>query len=241
MSSRRIIVSVASLLASSAALAGTASPSYVQAISARVGDLSPIMTAGEEYNGHTFVGLPDGLGACDLGNGAFRLLINHEFKKPEGAVHARGATGGFVADWIIAFTPSGDDLFAFAPQSGNDPIQSVMDYDDTTGNYAEIAAGQFYRPCSAYLAGPRSGFDGWWIFDVQAHHSLPSPLVEGGPILAMHVGLIAGDLNDDGHVGATDLAIFLGLWGSSGPDGDLDGDGSVGPADLAMLLGAWTD
>ena len=46
------------------------------------------------------------------------------------------------------------------------------------------------------------------------------------------------DLNCDGLIDASDLAILLGAWGSTGP-GDLDGDGTVGAADLAILLGAW--
>lgn len=46
-----------------------------------------------------------------------------------------------------------------------------------------------------------------------------------------------GDLNGDGSVGPTDLAILLGAWGTAG--GDVDGDGSTGAADLAILLGSW--
>lgn len=47
------------------------------------------------------------------------------------------------------------------------------------------------------------------------------------------------DLDGDGTVGAGDLGVFLGAWGTSGP-GDFDGDGIVGAADLAELLGAWS-
>ncbi len=48
------------------------------------------------------------------------------------------------------------------------------------------------------------------------------------------------DLNGDGTVGASDLAILLGSWGSClGCPADLDGDGAVGPFDLALLLGDW--
>lgn len=46
------------------------------------------------------------------------------------------------------------------------------------------------------------------------------------------------DLDGNGVVGPSDLAILLGSWGSAGP-GDLDCDGVVGAADLAILLGAW--
>ena len=50
---------------------------------------------------------------------------------------------------------------------------------------------------------------------------------------------VFGDLDDDGVVGASDLAILLGQWGRAG-SADLDQDGTVGPGDLARVLGAWT-
>ncbi len=47
------------------------------------------------------------------------------------------------------------------------------------------------------------------------------------------------DLDADGVVGATDLAIVLGAWATRGNIADIDGDGVVGATDLARLLGAW--
>ncbi|MCH8853148.1 MAG: hypothetical protein IID41_10925, partial [Planctomycetes bacterium] len=51
------------------------------------------------------------------------------------------------------------------------------------------------------------------------------------------------DLNDDGVVGAFDLAFLLGAWGPCPAEGlccaDQGKDGQVGPLDLANLLGAW--
>ena len=48
------------------------------------------------------------------------------------------------------------------------------------------------------------------------------------------------DLDDDGTVGASDLAILLGDWGPNpGHPADFNGDGSVGPFDLAQVLGHW--
>ncbi|MBI1303690.1 MAG: hypothetical protein GC172_07875 [Phycisphaera sp.] len=49
---------------------------------------------------------------------------------------------------------------------------------------------------------------------------------------------VVGDLDGNGAVDGTDLAILLGNWGKSGV-GDLDGDGSVGGGDLSLLLNAW--
>ncbi len=46
------------------------------------------------------------------------------------------------------------------------------------------------------------------------------------------------DLDGDGTIGAGDLSILLGAWGTAGP-GDLDGDGTVGASDLSALLGIW--
>ena len=46
------------------------------------------------------------------------------------------------------------------------------------------------------------------------------------------------DLNADGNVDSTDLAILLANWGASGP-ADFTGDGVVDSSDLAVLLAAW--
>jgi|GEM_PF-3405874 len=46
------------------------------------------------------------------------------------------------------------------------------------------------------------------------------------------------DLDADGAVGASDLAILIGTWNQTGVPADLDGAG-VGPSDLAALIGAW--
>lgn len=51
---------------------------------------------------------------------------------------------------------------------------------------------------------------------------------------------IPADLDGDGIVGAADLAILLGAWGSTDPQLDLNHDGSVNAPDVAILLGAWT-
>ncbi len=50
-----------------------------------------------------------------------------------------------------------------------------------------------------------------------------------------------GDLNDDGLVNGSDLAVLLGSWGPCPPPcaSDLTGDGLVLADDLAALLGAW--
>lgn len=49
--------------------------------------------------------------------------------------------------------------------------------------------------------------------------------------------LCFGDLDHNGVVGASDLAILLGAWAT--PGADLDGDGTTSAPDLALILGAW--
>ncbi len=51
-----------------------------------------------------------------------------------------------------------------------------------------------------------------------------------------------GDLDDNGFVDASDLAVLLGAWGGFGPvgtGGDVDRDGDTDATDLGTLLGAW--
>lgn len=50
-------------------------------------------------------------------------------------------------------------------------------------------------------------------------------------------GFLSVDLDGNGRVGSSDLAIMLAAWG--GLAGDLDGDGVTGASDLAVLLAAW--
>jgi hypothetical protein len=47
------------------------------------------------------------------------------------------------------------------------------------------------------------------------------------------------DIDGDGQVCGSDLALLLGNWGLSGT-GDIDGDGTIGGADLTLLLSAWS-
>lgn len=53
-------------------------------------------------------------------------------------------------------------------------------------------------------------------------------------------GTIPGDLNDDGLVNGSDLAILLGAWGTADPIADLCEDGLVDGCDLSVVLGNWT-
>jgi len=77
-----------------------------------------ILTVGDSVGGYRMVGIPDGLGAFDNGDGTFTLLMNHEIARGLGVARAHGAIGAFVSKWIIRK----DDL---AVVHGSDLIQNV--------------------------------------------------------------------------------------------------------------------
>src|SRR6185369_12074615 len=96
------------------------------------------------------VGIPDGLGAFDNGDGTFTVLMNHEISSG-GIVRAHGANGAFVSRWII----SKEDLSVL---HGEDLIQNVATWNPLTSSYNAPAQGiTFSRFCSADLA-QRSAF-----------------------------------------------------------------------------------
>jgi hypothetical protein len=50
-----------------------------------------------------------------------------------------------------------------------------------------------------------------------------------------------GDLDQNGTVGASDLALFLAEWGTINPSPcDLNNDGIVNGSDLGLLLTNWS-
>jgi hypothetical protein len=67
-----------------------------------------LLTVGDSVNNepdgspYRLVGIPDGLGAFDNGDGTFTLLMNHELRDSVGVVRAHGAKGAFVSKWTIS-------------------------------------------------------------------------------------------------------------------------------------------
>jgi len=61
----------------------------------------------------------------------------------------------------------------------------------------------------------------------------------GGPLnVRIEEPVNPADLDGNGQVGGSDLALLLGNWFGTGV-GDIDGDGLVAGSDLALLLGSW--
>jgi len=117
-----------------------------------------ILTVGDSVNfkadgvtPYRLVGIPDGLGAFDNGDGTFTLLMNHELNSSVGVTRDHGAKGAFISKWIIRI----EDLTVL---SGEDLIQSVMIWNKTTSQY-ESATVTFSRFCSADLPTPSAFYD----------------------------------------------------------------------------------
>src|SRR3954468_10676564 len=111
-----------------------------------------ILTVGDAAGGYRMVGIPDGLGAYDNGDGTFTVLSNHELRRTQGVARAHGSAGAFVSKWTI-------DKDTLAVQKGEDLIQTLH---VTSGPTA------LERLCSAdlpafsafYNAGSGKGYDG---------------------------------------------------------------------------------
>jgi len=119
-----------------------------------------ILTVGDSVNTkpdgtpYRMVGIPDGLGAFDNGDGTFTVLMNHELPSTAGVVRAHGARGAFVSKWTIRK----DDLTVVR---GEDLIQTLHTWNPTLGDWevsdTDVAPARLNRLCSADLA-PVSAF-----------------------------------------------------------------------------------
>jgi hypothetical protein len=91
--------------------------------------------------GYKMVGIPDGLGAYDNGNGTFTVLMNHEIGSTAGTVRAHGQKGAFVSEWVI-------NKSSFQVTSGADLVTNLQTWNGSSYVSATSAMG---RLCSADL------------------------------------------------------------------------------------------
>lgn len=92
--------------------------------------VTSILTVGDTVNGYRMVGIPDGIGAWDNGNGTWTLLCNHELGNTAGAVRAHGVKGAFVSKWILSKNTSSMQVL-----SGSDLTQRVHLYNASSNTY----------------------------------------------------------------------------------------------------------
>ncbi|MEJ7589020.1 MAG: esterase-like activity of phytase family protein, partial [Ferruginibacter sp.] len=96
-------------------------------------NFTSIITVNDVVGSYKMVGIPDGLGAYDNGNGTFSLLMNHEINNTLGVVRAHGSIGSFVSKWII----NKSDLSVV---SGEDLIKRVNIWNPVNSTYTEYSS-----------------------------------------------------------------------------------------------------
>ena len=131
-----------------------------------------IFTVGDSANlkpdgitSYRMVGIPDGLGAFDNGNGSFTLLSNHELGNGVGISRAHGSIGAFVSRWVVRKS----DLCVL---HGEDLIQAMQLWNTSTSSYG-AGTTAMSRLCSAdlparsafYDAATGLGYDGRLFMD----------------------------------------------------------------------------
>ncbi|MBP7516063.1 MAG: hypothetical protein KA791_16060, partial [Flavobacteriales bacterium] len=115
-----------------------------------------LLTVGDAISGYQMVGIPDGLGAYDNGNGTFTLLMNHELGNNVGAVRAHGSIGAFVSKWVL-------DKSTLCVQSGSDLITTVKLWNGAAfvnspgAAFTRFCAGDLPAPSAFYNAGTGKG------------------------------------------------------------------------------------
>lgn len=91
------------------------------------------------------VGIMDGLGAYDNGDGTFTLLMNHELGNTVGAPRDHGNVGAFVSEWII--------------KKGDLRVVSVNDFiGDTTSIFLSNNNPAIGTPHTGFLPGSTTTF-----------------------------------------------------------------------------------
>jgi len=101
---------------------------------------------------YRLVGIPDGLGAYDNGNGTLTLLVDHELASGEGIARAHGGNAAFVSRWTI-------DSSTREVLHGQDLIQRVYYFDTSTLMHTYLPNALIYRLCSADLAVPTAYYN----------------------------------------------------------------------------------
>ncbi len=119
--------------------------------------ITSILSVGDVVNGYRMVGLPDGSGAFDNGDGTFTFVLNHEIGDAAGVVRAHGSKGAFVSKWII----NKSDLRVI---SGGDLTQRVHLWDVATSSYVAYSVANpmtkgMGRFCSGDLAAPTAYYN----------------------------------------------------------------------------------
>ncbi|QGF22475.1 hypothetical protein [Raineyella fluvialis] len=146
--------------AAQAAPAGTmtgpsssASP-YLLPVAPGVTNTSVLTVGDKAANGYSMVGIPDGLGAYDNGDGTITLLMNHELGADKGVPRAHGAKGSFVSQWVI-------DKNTLEVKSGSDLITTFVRADTSLGSaISRLCSADLPKKSAFFNTATGKGYDG---------------------------------------------------------------------------------
>jgi Alkaline phosphatase PhoX len=116
---------------------------------------------------YRMVGIPDGLGAFDNGDGTFTVLMNHELTGTSGIPRAHGSAGAFVSKWTIDTDTlqvlHGEDLIHtinFAMPGSTTPLSRLCSADlPPLSAFYNAASGKGYND-RLFMDGEESGAEG---------------------------------------------------------------------------------
>ncbi|HEY6606338.1 MAG TPA: hypothetical protein VIZ44_08320 [Gaiellaceae bacterium] len=157
-----VVTIVAGAVAASAAFAnaitGPSSSQSPYVIRSQPGVVTKsILTVGDSVGGYRMVGIPDGLGAFDNGDGTFTVLMNHELTASSGSVRAHGSTGAFVSKWTI-------DKNTLQVLHGEDLIQDINLVSGTLP-LARLCSADLPALSALYNAATGKGYNGRLFMD----------------------------------------------------------------------------
>ncbi len=108
--------------------------------------VTPLLNVGDSIGekNYRMVGIPDGLGALDNGDGTLSIYMNHEIGKDQGKSRRHFGRGGFVSHWTL-------DITTLKITAGEDLIQQVKIWLPEMQKHITSPAYSFNRLCSADL------------------------------------------------------------------------------------------
>lgn len=153
-----------------------------------------ILTTGDSVGGYRMVGIPDGLGAWDNGDGTVSVLMNHELSNTVGTIRSHGSIGAFVSLWTV-------DKNTLQVTSGRDFLQSPNDVFTWNGSGYTPGTTVFNRLCSADLAAPGAFFSGGLGYDGRIFLTGEEKGAEGRAFAFIATGSDAGKAYELPHLG----------------------------------------
>ena len=125
--------------------------------------VTPLLNVGDAVGAKNYrmVGIPDGLGALDNGDGTLSIYMNHEIGKDQGKNRKHFGRGAFVSHWTL-------DIASLKITDGEDLIKQTKLWLADDKKHVNAPAYSFNRLCSAdlpplsalYDAASGKGFNG---------------------------------------------------------------------------------